>query len=58
MVILYIYTVDWEIFMLKIIRTKNFRVVKFSQFCLIREILTVDDCNMGEGLESSYCLVY
>ena len=32
------YTVDQEIFMLKIIRVKNFRVVKFSRFRSIREI--------------------
>jgi len=38
---------------------KNFRVVKFSQFVLIREIfLAVDYCNMDERLESSGCLVY
>ena len=50
-------TVDWEIFMLKIIRVKNFCVVKFSRFCSIREIfLTVDDCNID--LESSCRLVY
>ena len=45
--------------MLKIILVKNFRVVKFSQFILIRELfLTVDYCNMDEHLESSWCLVY
>ena len=36
-------TVDQEIFRLKIIRVKNFRVVKFSRFRSIRKIfLTVD----------------
>ena len=44
---------------LKIIRAKNFRVIKFSQFRSIREIfLTVDDCNMDKCLESSWRLVY
>ena len=52
-------TVDREIFTLKIIRVKNFRVVKFSRFRSIREIfLTVDYCNMDERLESSWRLVY
>ena len=52
-------TVDREIFTLKIFRVKNFRVVKFSRFRLIREIfLTVDDCNVDERLESSSRLVY
>ena len=52
-------TVDWEIFTLKIIRMKNFRVVKFSWFHSIREIfLTVADYNMDEHPESSYRLVY
>ena len=52
-------TVDREIFMLIIIRVKNFRVVKFSQFHSIHEIfLTVADYNMDKRLESSYCLVY
>ena len=47
-------TIDWEIFMLKIIRVKNFRVVKFSRSRSIRgNFLTVDDCNMDEHLESS-----
>jgi len=32
------YTVDQEIFTLKIIRMKNFYVVKFSRFCSISEI--------------------
>ena len=51
--------VDREIFTLKIIRVKNFHVVKFSRFCSIREIfLTVDYCNMDERLESSWGLVY
>ena len=30
-------TIDREIFTLKIICVKNFRVVKFSRFCSIRE---------------------
>ena len=52
-------TVDREIFTLKIIRVKNFRVVKFSRSRSIREIfLTVDDCNINERLESSWRLVY
>ena len=33
-------TVDWEIFTLKIIHVKNFRIVKFSRF------RSVDDFNM------------
>ena len=33
-----VYTVDREIFTLKIIRVKNFRGVKFSRYRLIREI--------------------
>ena len=38
---------------------KNFRVIKFSLFCSIREIfLAVDDCNMDKLLESSWRLVY
>ena len=46
-------TVDREIFALKIIRVKIFRVDKFSRFRLIREIfLTVENCNMDERLES------
>ena len=46
-------TVDREIFALKIIRVKSFRVDKFSRFRSIREIfLTVDDCNMDKRLES------
>ena len=53
------YTVDREIFALKIIRVKIFRVDKFSRFRSIREIfLTVDDCNMDERLESLWLLVY
>ena len=52
-------TVDREIFALKIIRVKIFRVDKFSRFRSIREIfLTVDDCNMDEHLESLWLLVY
>ena len=51
--------VDREIFtlqiILQIIHMKNFRVVKFSRFRLIRKIfLTVDDYNMDEHLESSW----
>ena len=41
-------TVDREIFALQIICTKNFRGVKFM----------VDDYNVDECLESSWCLVY
>ena len=53
------YTVDREIFALKIIHVKNFHVIKFSRFCSIREIfLMVDDCSMDERLESSWRLVY
>ena len=38
---------------------KIFCVVKFSRFRSIRKIfLTIDDYNMDEHLESSYCLVY
>ena len=52
-------TVDREIFTLKIIRAKNFRVIKFSHFPSIREILLrVDDCNTDKLLESSWRLVY
>ena len=52
-------TVDREIFALKIIRVKIFRVDKFSRFRSIREFfLTVDDCNMDERLESLWLLVY
>ena len=52
-------TVDREIFTLKVIHMKNFRVVKFSWFRSICEIfLTVDDYNMDERLVSSYRLVY
>ena len=52
-------TVDREIFALKIIRVKIFRIDKFSRFRLIREIfLTVDDCNMDERLESLWLLIY
>ena len=46
--------VDRKIFALKIIRVKNFRVIKFLQFRSIREIfLTVDDSSMDERWESS-----
>ena len=56
---IYHHTVDREIFALKIIHVKNFRVIKFSQFHLIHKIfLTVDDCSMDERLESSWRLVY
>ena len=41
--ILFIYKVDQEIFTLKIIRVKNFRVDKFSRF---RSILTIFLCKM------------
>ena len=52
-------TVDREIFALKIIRMKIFRVDKFLRFRSIREIyLTVADCNMDERLESLWLLVY
>ena len=52
-------TMDREIFTLKIIRVKNFRVVKFLWFLSIRKLfLTVDDCNMDERLETCWCLVY
>ena len=38
---------------------KKFRVVKFLRSRLIHEnFLTVDDCNVDEHLESSWCLVY
>ena len=48
------YTIDWDIFAVKIIRVKNFRVIKFSRFRLIHNIfLTVNGCNMDERLESS-----
>ena len=50
---------DREIFTLKIIRVKNFRVVKFSWFLSIRKLfLTVDDCNIDECLETCWRLVY
>ena len=53
------FTVDWEIFALKIICVKNFRVIKFLRFRSIHEIfLTVDNCNMDERLENSWRLVY
>ena len=52
-------TVDREIFTLKIIHVKNFRVVKFSRFCSIHEkFLTVDGCNVDEHLASSWRLLY
>ena len=52
-------TVNWEIFTLRTIRVKNFVLFKFSWFRLIRDIfLMVDDFNMDERLESSWCLVY
>ena len=54
---IYMYSaVDREIFTLQqIICMKNFRVVKFSRFRLIRKIfLTVDDYNVDEHLESSW----
>ena len=55
----FVHTVDQKIFTLKIIRVKNFRVVKFLWFRSIREIfLMVDYCNMDEHLESSWRLVY
>ena len=47
-------TVDREIFTLKIIRVKNFRVNKFSRFRSIRDIfLTVNGYSMDKHLESS-----
>ena len=55
----YVYTVDREIFALKIIHVKIFRVDKFLRFRSIRKIfLTVDNCNMDERLESLWLLVY
>ena len=48
-----IHTVDQESFMLKIICVKNFHGDKFSRFCLIREILMVEDYNMDKHLECS-----
>ena len=52
-------TINREIFTVKIICVKNCRVVKFSQFRSIREILLmVDYCNMDKCLESSWHLVY
>ena len=45
-------TVDREIFTLKIIRVKKFRVNKFLRFHPIHEILTVNGYNMDEHLES------
>ena len=53
------YTVDREIFTLKIIHVKIFRVIKFLRFRSIRDIfLTVDNCSMDEHLESSWGLLY
>ena len=50
-------TIDWEVFTLKIIRGINFRGVKFSWFCAIREIsLTVDGYNVDEHLVIFWCL--
>ena len=52
-------TVDREIFTLKIIRLKNFRVDKFSRFRSIHEIfLTINGYNVDKHLESSKRLVY
>ena len=52
-------TVDRESFTLRTTRVKNFVLFKFSWFRLIHDIfLTVDDCNMDECLEISWCLVY
>ena len=49
-----VYTVDREIFTIKIICMKNFRDVKFSRFRLIHEsFLTVDGYNMDKRLEHS-----
>ena len=42
-------------FALKIIRVKNFRVIKIFA---VSFFLTVDDCSMDERLESSWRLVY
>ena len=42
-------TVDREIFALKIIRVKIFRIDKFLRFRSIhKNFLTVDDCNMDK----------
>ena len=55
---LWLCTVDREIFAFKIIRVKNFRVIKFSRFRSIhKKFLTVDDCSMDKHLESSWRLV-
>ena len=52
-------TVGQKIFTLKILRVKNFRLVKFWRFRSIRKIfLTVANYNMDLHLESSYDLVY
>ena len=54
-----LHTVDREIFTLKIIRVKIFHDIKFLWFhSICNIILTADDCNMDERLESSWCLVY
>ena len=46
--------IEWEIFMLKIICVKNFRVVEFLQFHSIRKIfILVDGCNIDEHLAFS-----
>ena len=59
LMLVHVDTVDREIFTLKIILEKNFRVVKFLRFCSIRDnFLTVADYNMDERVESSHCLVY
>ena len=51
--------VDQEIFTLKIIRVKNYRVVKFSGFHSIRNFfLTIDDCNTDKLLKSFWHLLY
>ena len=48
------HTVDWEIFVLKIIHVKNFCGGKFLRFHFIHKIiLTVDSCNRDECLECS-----
>ena len=55
----YYNTVDREIFTLKIVCIKNFRVDKFSWFRSIHEIfLTINNYNMDEHLDSSKHLVY
>ena len=55
----YKYTVDWEIFTLKIICVTNFCVVKFWLFrSICKNFAVVNDCNMDKLLESSWRLVY